>query len=149
NDRVQCSGMELTAAYRRLVEVVRLVASPPEVQLAALPEWTCRGDEIALLFHEEMLTVRLLVESGAVSSQGLAVLKEIDRRFDEMSGELNAELWTDSAVRTRPEWYTQVGSTSNYFRTKVEDGYGNHIDYGRTDQNGIAYLDSITDTRGV
>lgn len=96
--------MELTAAYRRLVEVVRLVASPPEVQLAALPEWTCRGDEIALLFHEEMLTVRLLVESGAVSSQGLAVLKEIDRRFDEMSGELNAELWTDSAVRTRPEW---------------------------------------------
>ena len=31
-------------------------------------------------------------------------LTALDARLDEMSGEHNAELWTDDALRSRPEW---------------------------------------------
>ncbi len=31
-------------------------------------------------------------------------LVALDARLDEMSGEHNAELWTDEALRSRPEW---------------------------------------------
>ncbi len=31
-------------------------------------------------------------------------LAALDARLDKMSGELNADLWTDDALRSRPEW---------------------------------------------
>lgn len=59
------------------------------------------SDEMALEFDD-----LFAIHRGRPSALGPAggVLVDLDRALERMSGEANAHLWTDQALRSAPEW---------------------------------------------
>lgn len=88
-----------------LVWALRWLAADPEAALAVGREIPiCTADEIALDINESYEVAR---EWGLLEAPVAALLEEIDRDFEAMSGQEHAELWTDEALATSPEWQKQ------------------------------------------
>lgn len=60
------------------------------------------ADELALEFDALFPTSRSCPDFQGPAGE---VLAELDRTLERMSGEANARLWTDQALRSAPEWH--------------------------------------------
>lgn len=67
-----------------IIESVKLVAAPHEIQIAALPKFVLVTDEIALTFGDAYLLVPQLVTSGLIDPIAARALKDLDDWFDQM-----------------------------------------------------------------
>ena len=84
-------------------DAVRVLSEEPEDQIASIGAG--HPDELGLGFEDGYLLVPTLVEEGvAFSRQSLSLLSQISNRLSDMSGDQNADLWTEAAIRERPEW---------------------------------------------
>lgn len=88
--------------YNTLVQSLRLVASPPDVQVAALPKFVNIPDEIALTFNDANLIAPQLEDEELISSHSLDMLKELDELFETMSEDKN--LWTIEKLENDKFW---------------------------------------------
>ena len=91
----------MSTLYDQVIDSVRLLSLDAEEQLACLPDWVHRPDELALILRDATVLVPQLVEDAVLSDeQGQGVLK-----LDEMlAGLTDAALWTERGVRERQEW---------------------------------------------
>lgn len=79
------------------------LAADGDIALAIYPKNCARADELALDFDHWLSVARGHREVQFDEAQ-LALLDAIDAQFNAMSGKANAQLWTEDAVRTSPEW---------------------------------------------
>ncbi len=84
--------------YTKLIEVIRLLAAPAEIQLASFPERTCRPDEIAFTFDEIVCNVD---DCKLVSDEVKAKVKYINGLFDAYFFQGD---WTEKAVIHSEKW---------------------------------------------
>ena len=86
-----------------LRQQVQLLAAPADVALAYYPDGTVKADELALDFDN---FGRAALESSELdlTEAQRASLIVIDQLLDAMSKSRQDALWTEEAVRTRPEW---------------------------------------------
>ncbi|MFH1022842.1 MAG: hypothetical protein V1809_05590 [Planctomycetota bacterium] len=84
---------------KEFIASLRRLSLPAEGQLASLPDGCCKADELALDFDNFWRT-----ESVVIPAEAKSLVVELDQTLSSMSGSKNAELWTDDALRTRPEW---------------------------------------------
>ena len=94
-------------AWRReqFVWALRWLAAEPEAALAVGREIPiCTADEIALDLNHWFEVAR---DWGLLEPPVAVVIEEIDREFEAMSGQEHAELWTEEALGTSPEWQKQ------------------------------------------
>jgi hypothetical protein len=96
--------IDIAEKKHRIVETITLLSSDPDEQLAAFPSSVARPDEIALAFDDALLFIPELRAAGQLTDAEVARFEEIERHLDGMSGVGNDELWTEAAVRERPEW---------------------------------------------
>jgi hypothetical protein len=90
------------AVLERLKHSVQLLALPPEAQLALLPPFVCKGDELALEFDHWRKVVLHNYGKELSVDQGSAIA-ELDQKLDWLT--VNGEQhWGDEAVQTSPEW---------------------------------------------
>lgn len=86
--------------YHKLIETIKLVAAPADVQLSAIPAQACRPDEIAFCV-EEILPLLSTLEAQRIISGTIAEnVKKIDRMF--LSFE--QQDWTEDALMRSPKW---------------------------------------------
>ena len=84
--------------YTKLIEVIRLLAAPAEIQLASFPVRTCRPDEIAFTFDEIVCNVD---DCKLVSDEVKAKVKYINGLFDVYFFQGD---WTEEAVIHSEKW---------------------------------------------
>lgn len=87
----------------RLVHSLQALAAPADVQLARFPSFVAKADELALDFADALLVANDCPQLRLTAAQRDA-LARLDQHLDGMSGAANAQLWTEHAVRSRPEW---------------------------------------------
>ena len=92
------SGFE----FETLRAALQALAAPAPVQLARYPEFVVKADELALDFGDALLLVRHN-RAAEIDSGQAAALAALDELFARMSGPARPELWTEDAVRSRPE----------------------------------------------
>lgn len=87
----------------RLVDTLRALAAPAEEQLARFPDFVVKADELALDFDDALRLVMDCPQIRLEPEQEHA-LERLDDTLERMSGEANAPLWTEGALRERDEW---------------------------------------------
>jgi hypothetical protein len=80
---------------------LQALALPPDKQLGLFPPFTCTADEMALDFDHWAETAR---SQHAFAADQLSALAAVDDLLSEMTGENNAELWTDAALTQLLRW---------------------------------------------
>ncbi len=88
--------------FERLKHSVQLLASPAEVQLRSLPDFVCKGDELALDFDQWHTTVLSNYRSMLTANQ-LSSLAALNEKLDWLSNK-EREYWSDRAVCHSDEW---------------------------------------------
>jgi hypothetical protein len=86
----------------RFVEVLKLVASPFDAQVATLPNFVVVADEIALLYSDELKLAKAQGVLDRLSGEVQAGLAGLDDEIEQMSGE--ADLWTNESLKTAAQW---------------------------------------------
>lgn len=94
---------DLPPILTRLKHSLQLLAIPADQQLNLLPDFIVKADEMALDFSNWYEAAVGNFGHGFKPSQ-IAALKSIDDLLEKMSGEKNAEYWTDEAVRSGNQW---------------------------------------------
>jgi hypothetical protein len=87
----------------RLVHALQALAVPAEEQLARYPVFVVKADELALDYADALLLITDCPQVSLTPEQQ-AALEDVDQLLDWMSGEKNAALWTEAALRTAPDW---------------------------------------------
>ena len=88
---------------QRLIESLRALAAPADVQCARFPDSVVRADELALDFADAFLLVRDCPQMMLSSHQEDA-LTDLDLALSAMSGPAHAQLWTEAALREHADW---------------------------------------------
>ena len=86
----------------QLERAVLALAQPADVQLSLFPDFVCKADELALDFEDGLY--ELVGHEDEITSEQRAAVDRLDQLITSMSGEQNAEFWTDDAVRSHPTW---------------------------------------------
>jgi hypothetical protein len=89
-----------------LIRAVRCLSLEADEQLHELRRLGCSDvvDELALQFHDQAVLADQLFSSGQITEEELNLVRRIDKLLEEMSGEVNAALWTPAALRSSPLW---------------------------------------------
>jgi hypothetical protein len=86
----------------RMVEVLRLLASPAGVQRQTLPNFVSLTDELALLFDDELRALRAPDRDRPENREVDHALTLLEQRFGDMGDD--PTLWTDAALEAAPRW---------------------------------------------
>lgn len=90
---------------KELTELLAILSSSAEIQLDYLKGMgNVSVDELALELHELMQIAPSMLEAGDVTQRRLNAVGLIDKKFNEMSGDKNAALWTESALCESADW---------------------------------------------
>lgn len=92
------------ALLDQLVVAISRLARPPESQIAyleTLGTWPS-ADELALELDD--VAGEVLGPPALLSEHQKSVVRALDKQLGEMSGSDRAELWSEEALRTSPEW---------------------------------------------
>lgn len=96
------------SGYKRLFRLMRedleRVADPAPKQIRYLIKHRVDADRFALDLYDGVVMMDQFVEQGLMTQAQAELIRAIDRKFDEMSGEENAHLWDDEAIENGPEW---------------------------------------------
>jgi hypothetical protein len=88
---------------QRLIDSLRALAAPVDIQLAHFPGLVGKGDELARDFDDAFMLIRDCPQLLLTGAQ-LDALLEIEAALSAISGSRHAELWTDAALRESPRW---------------------------------------------
>ena len=105
-ERLKVTTLEEELTYLNMIQLekaTRLAAMPADRQLDSLPSGCDKPFEIADGFGNWCRWV-LQAKGVVLTDEQRSCLSSLDLRFDNMSGEHNARLWTEAAVRFNPEW---------------------------------------------
>ncbi len=94
--------MEKENLYNKLVQCLRLVASPYEVQISLLPNFIDIPDEIALFFDDVFLTIPQLKIEYLFSPNTLLKINEVNELFESMSEE--KFFWELEELKNNKSW---------------------------------------------
>jgi hypothetical protein len=94
--------MDIRNLYNTLVQSLRLVASPFELQIVSLPRFVNVPDEIVLTYNDAYLIASQLKAENLISPKVLGMLKELDELFGKMSEE--KYLWTVEKLKSNESW---------------------------------------------
>ncbi|MDR1203748.1 MAG: hypothetical protein LBL58_19235 [Tannerellaceae bacterium] len=94
--------MEVKQIYDNLIQILRLIASTPNVQIASFPQFVNVADEIALSYNDIYLLVPLLKKEGLISPVVYGILTQMDELFDIMSQ--NKSIWNVDALENDKYW---------------------------------------------
>ena len=86
----------------QLRKALQQAALPAEAQIARLKD-ICVADEVADDVGNQILCVLQWPDIKLTNDQRSSLVM-LDSLLDRMSGQQNAHLWTDEALRSRPEW---------------------------------------------
>lgn len=81
---------------------IQALAQPYNVQLSLFPDFTHKPDELALSFEDALY--ELVGREDLVSAEQRSAIDHLDDIVSAMSGEENADFWTEDAVRHHPTW---------------------------------------------
>lgn len=70
--------------YAMLLEALRLVASPPETQIAVLPEFVVATDEISTTFYDAFLLAPQLQRRNLINDIAYDKIRRLDSWFEGM-----------------------------------------------------------------
>ena len=87
----------------RFINSLQALAVDHQSQLEIHPDFVCKPDELALDFDNCYRVAKPQLISMN-SKECLAAVDAIDSHLERMSGEDNAHLWTDQAVKESLEW---------------------------------------------
>ncbi len=89
-----------------LHDSLEMLASPASEQAAYLGGLgvTPGADELALELDDAMFAVPGLVRDGLLTKEQANKISALHDYLSGMSGEQHADLWTEAALRQRPEW---------------------------------------------
>jgi len=91
--------------YRlELSKVLSILAQPWQEQVRYLECHRVDADELALEFDDLFCVADAKREAGELSEKEHKALHRLDHMLDRMSGSENAHLWTNEALKNRPEW---------------------------------------------
>lgn len=85
-----------------LKRAVQALTQPADVQLALFPDCVCKGDELALDFDDGLY--EMVGHEHEYTPDQHSAISQLAARFSAMSGEQNAHLWTDDAIRSHLAW---------------------------------------------
>lgn len=88
--------------YNILLQSLRLVASPSEVQITSVPQFASMPDEVALTFNDAYLIAPQLLDENLISIQAFDLLKELVELFEKMSKDKS--LWTLGKLESDTAW---------------------------------------------
>ena len=71
--------------------------------LTCAPEGSCKADELALDYSNDLAAV-LGIGAGEFTAEQQTALRRVDNLLSAMSGPDHGALWTDEAVCTHPRW---------------------------------------------
>jgi hypothetical protein len=117
---------ERDSHFQQLRRSLQALAASASVQRSLFPEWTVTADELALDFDHWVDVVQSNYEDGLEDEQRRS-LQAIDEAFAKMSrdaAELDADVWSETAVRTTEAWVTVrllAGEALRAFGWPVED----------------------------
>lgn len=80
---------------------LQALALPYDAQRSLFPSFACIADELALDFDDWCETA---TKQHEFMTDQLSALASVATLLSEMSGEKNAELWTDAALAQLPRW---------------------------------------------
>jgi len=86
-----------------LKHMLQLLSLPGDDLLRHYPNGSCKSCEMALDYENWAGVVLGQDEAELTREQRLKVI-ELNTHFSSFSGQRNAALWTDDAVRHAPEW---------------------------------------------
>jgi hypothetical protein len=98
--RERGDAAEERAEIKQLVEALRLLASPYDVQIEALPSWVAVADEVAFTFDDAYS----LVPRAALPRSALQILDRINDKLESMSDRQGGEIWSLDGLRDAIEW---------------------------------------------
>jgi hypothetical protein len=79
------------------------LAAPAERQVSICPKGVVKADELAL-DHDNWCQAVLSNDKGEPTPSQRTLLEALNFRLARMSGEANAALWTEAALKEREEW---------------------------------------------
>lgn len=88
---------------QELRKSLRALALPGPEALRTQPDGTAKADELALEYDNFLVSTLDNFESDFTAEQ-VQALRRVNGLLEEMSGEENAELWTDQAVCSHARW---------------------------------------------
>ncbi len=89
-------------AYHRLIQSLRLIAAPFDIQRPSLPDFVVLADEIALIFDEAY--EHFCSTGGVLPADAASTAQGIDRIFEGLSGPTHAGFWEPESLRTAAQW---------------------------------------------
>lgn len=87
-----------TEYKNRLIETIKLLSAPPDIQFASFPDYVCKPDEIALTFDEYEGRVN---ESELVPNTAKIKITSLNKFF--VTG-MDKNDWTEDAVFNSKKW---------------------------------------------
>ena len=88
---------------RELRSALKALAAPGSQALASVPDGAIKADELALDYENFVHAYLGNFRDEILQSQRDALLA-VDTMLQGMSGQENAELWTEEAVVSHPKW---------------------------------------------
>lgn len=92
------------ALLEQLIVAVSQLARPAESQIAHLRSLGMAASVDELALDLDAVAGAALRAPGLLSEAQQALLHELDRRLDDMSGAEHSDLWSHQALRTSPAW---------------------------------------------
>lgn len=92
--------MKTEDVYNNLIQSLRLVSSPPNIQVEVLPDFVNVPDEIALIYNESYIMVPQV--NDVISPYALKILDDLDKLFEEMSKVQS--LWNIESLKNDDSW---------------------------------------------
>lgn len=90
----------LNVLYLKIIEALRLVAAPAEVQTSLLPDFVCKPDEVALTFDETIVYAKILLENNFISEEQFNGLVKMNCNFDNFT----QKDWTIDSMSHADSW---------------------------------------------
>jgi hypothetical protein len=87
-----------------LLEALQLIAAEADIPLVLLKNADVT-DEIACAWEDAYLNIGQLSADGLLPPDVVSKLAALDRQMEAMSGPHQAELWTDEALQSDPQWH--------------------------------------------
>lgn len=85
-----------------LQRAVMALAQEAEVQLSLFPDFVCKADELALDFEDGLY--EMVGHEAEFSVEQKAAIAALENLLTSMSGQADADFWTEEALRSDPTW---------------------------------------------
>lgn len=106
--------------YKKIIESLKLVASPAKEQINLFPDYVCIPDEIALTFDEIISYAKILVENNFITIDQYSLLEHLNHLFENFQ----KVDWTIESMYNSKKWM-QTRQEAIIILKKFGESYSN------------------------